>query len=172
MYPLPGLPEVHTFSITRPGFLYRPGYCTIVRNIRQSDVQQCIRAALYKCGTLQGCEEDFSAYSLIPMIDNAILIGISGCDLRMSRRQTGPYFRTDKTSAGIFIDIVHHAGHRRDNSRTQIRLPHPILYPIGNHIRQPVFSQDLRVDIPTILLYRRQPDDLQIQVIIRRRPCG
>ena len=103
------------------------------------------------------------------MVHHRILIGIAGSQLRLPRRQAGPQLRADKAAAAVAVRIAQRAGHGRLDSHTQIVLPCAVLHPVRNDVAEPIIAEDGRVDRAPVFLYRVEPDELQIQVVVRGR---
>ena len=64
------------------------------------------------------------------------------------------------------------AGQRRNKSGPQIILASAIFRTVWVDKGQPIFPQQLAVDVPAVFLDRVEPYKLQIQIVVRRRAYG
>ena len=100
------------------------------------------------------------------MIHRGIVPCIYGGDFGSPWGKTRPDFAADKTAATVFIDIFHPTADGRAETADQIRLARAVLRPTRIDIRKPVFRENFMIDSRAEPLYRIQPNDLQIQIVV------
>ena len=167
-----GFPEIRMLVVAFQSLQDRFCCCAFLRYIGQGDIYQGPFVAFHKGGALQSREENFTIHAFAFMIDNGILVGIASRQIRIAGSQAGPDFGADIAAAAVLISIIDQARKGRLQARPQVSLSCPVFHPVGNTIGKPVFSQNRSIYIPSITLHRGQPDNLQIQIIVGRRPHG
>ena len=89
--------------------------------------------------------------------------------LRMAGAQARPDLCQDPRPIAVAIMIADIAGQRRNKSGPQIILASAIFRTVRVDKGQPIFPQQLAVDVPAVFLDRVEPYKLQIQIVVRKR---
>ncbi len=138
------------------------------RNFREADSNQFSDVRNHERCTFHGSGEEFRIGAFSHTVIHAgILQGIPDGDVRAAGRQAGPYFRADPGSVGMFPVVLILSGQGRQKPGFQIGFANAVFVPMGSDVADPVFSQDLCVQIVwAVFFHGKQPDQLQIQIII------
>ena len=103
------------------------------------------------------------------MVNDRILVGVLDRKLRMAGAQARPDLCQDPRPIAVAIMIADIAGQRRNKSGPQIILASAIFRTVWVDKGQPIFPQQLAVDVPAVFLDRVEPYKLQIQIVVRKR---
>ena len=141
-----------------------------VGNVGEPDLDQLAVVALHERRALQRREEDLAVRPFARVVDDRVLERVARGDLGMPRRQARPDLGADEAAAGVPVDVVEMARDRRQQSGAHVGLARPVLNPVGDHEAQPVLAEDRRVHLASELFDGGQPDDLQVEIVVRRRP--
>ena len=103
------------------------------------------------------------------MVNDCILVGVLDRKFWMAGAQARPDFRQDPGTVAVAVMVTDITGQRRNKSGPQIILASAIFRAVRVDKGQPIFTQQIAVDVPTVFLDRVEPYKLQIQIVIRKR---
>ena len=103
------------------------------------------------------------------MVNDCILVGVLDRKFWMAGAQARPDLCQDPGPIAVAIMIADIAGQRRNKSGPQIILARAIFRTVRVDKGQPIFPQQLAVDVPAVFLDRVEPYKLQIQIVVRKR---
>ena len=164
------LPPRLAAAIALHGHLHRAGHAAIGGDVGEGDVNQPGQVLLNERRALEGRGEDRRVRPFaVAVVEDGVLEGVACGNPREARRDARPDLRADERAATVLEPVVVGARERRQQARAHVDLGIAVLRPVRADVQQPVLPQRLRVNGRAALLQGDQPQELDVQVVIRQR---
>ncbi len=142
------------------------------RDVGQTDAQEPLEVVLNEGSALQRCEEDLAEEPLSAVIHASVLIGKCGGKIRVPGSHAGPDLAADRRPHAVGEPVVMLAANGGLDTQEEVGLAQTVLVPGVGEMITPGLPKVALSDLRAYLSQFRQPDQLQVQVVIGNGALG
>jgi len=150
-----------------------PCHAALCGDVGQRDVDEAQDVPLDERRALQRRAKELAVSALaVAVVDDGVVAGHGRGDLRAPRRHASPDLRADERPARVLVGVPPGAGKRRQQPAAQVGLRRPVFGPVRGDEQRPVLAERVRIDVDALLLHGDEPQELDVQVVVRQRLAG